>query len=140
MHQASLDDIAAVFATNPWRRDLFNGLVDASGRLLRSGCQKIYLDGGYVSGKPKPSDFDACWDPVGVDPTKLDPVFLDFRNGREAQKAIFKGEFFPSSMMCTSVGQSFIEFFQRDRFSGEQKGIIVIPLSADPLLSGKVQP
>lgn len=138
IHQASLDEVAAAFATNPWRRDLFNGLVDASGRLLRAGCPRVYLDGSYVSGKPKPGDFDACWDPAGVDPSKLDPVFLKFGNGRAAQKAAFKGEFFPSSMMCADVGRSFVEFFQQDRFSGEQKGIISIPLSADPLLSGKV--
>lgn len=140
MHQASLDEVAAAFATNPWRRDLFDGLVDASGRLLRAGCPKVYLDGSYVSGKPKPGDFDACWDPTGVDPTRLDPVFLDFENSRAAQKAEFKGEFFPSSMTCMDVGQTFLEFFQRDRFTGRQKGIISILLLADPLLSGKVQP
>jgi len=138
VHQASLHEVAAVFATNPWRRNLFDGLVDASGRLLLAGCLTIYLDGSYVSGKPKPGDFDACWDPVGVDPSKLDPVFLEFGNGRAAQKAAFKGEFFPSSMMCADVGRAFVEFFQQDRFSGKQKGIISITLSADPLLSGKV--
>jgi len=139
IHQANLGEVATAFATNPWRRDLFDGLVDASKRLLRAGCLKIYLDGSYVSGKPKPRDFDACWDPAGVDPSKLDPVFLEFGNGRAAQKAAFKGEFFPSSMLCTDVGQAFVEFFQQDRFSGEQKGIISIPLPDDPLLSGKVQ-
>jgi hypothetical protein len=43
-------------------------------------------------------------------------------------------------MMCVDVGQAFADFFQLDRFTGKQKGIIFIPLSADPLLSGKVQP
>lgn len=139
-HQASLDEVAAAFAINPWRRSLFDGLVDASGRLLRAGCPRVYLDGSYVSGKPKPADFDACWDPTGVDPAKLDPVFLQFANGRAAQKTAFKGEFFPSSMLCRDVGQAFGEFFQQDRFTGKQKWIVFIPLSADPLLSGKVQP
>ncbi len=100
----------------------------------------IYLDGSYVTGKPRPNDFDACWDPAGVEPAKLDPVFLEFANGRAGQKAAFKGEFFPSSMICTDVGQAFVDFFQVDRFTGKQKGIISIPLSADPLLTGKVQP
>ena len=109
------------FATNVWRRDLYIGLVDACGRLHRAGCQTVYLDGSYVSGKPRPGDFDACWDPSGVDPAKLDPVFLRFENGRAAQKAEFKGE-----------------FFQHDRFSGKQKGIIAIPLTAEPRFSEKV--
>lgn len=140
IHWANLSDVAAAFATNAWRRELFGGLVDACGRLLRAGCPTIYLDGSYVSGKPKPGDFDACWDPNGVDRALLDPVFLQFGNGREAQKRTFKGEFFPSSMMCADVGQAFLEFFQQDRFTGKRKGIISIPLSADPLLSGRVQP
>ena len=139
VHQASLGEVATAFATNPWRRSLFDGLVDASGRLQRAGCPTVYLDGSFVSGKPKPGDFDACWDPMGVDQTKLDPVFLQFANGRAAQKMAFKGEFFPSSMLCADVGRTFVEFFQHDRFTGKQKGIVSIPLSADPLLSGKVQ-
>lgn len=139
-HAASLKDVATAFATNVWRRELFDGLVLASARLRLAGCQAIYLDGSYVTGKPKPGDFDACWDPTGIDPAKLDPVFLAFANGRAAQKAEFKGEFFPSSMMCVDVGRTFVEFFQLDRFTGKQKGIISISLSADPLLIGKVQP
>jgi hypothetical protein len=139
-HAASLEDVATAFATNSWRRELFDGLVVAAGKLRLAGCSIIYLDGSYVTGKPIPGDFDACWDPSGVDPTKLDPVFLEFANGRAAQKAAFKGEFFPSSMMCADVGQTFVDFFRLDRFTGKQKGIISIPLSADPLLSRKVQP
>ncbi|MFY9658121.1 MAG: hypothetical protein WAK01_16335 [Methylocystis sp.] len=139
-HKASLDEVAAAFATNAWRRELFDGLVHASGKLRLAGCALIYLDGSYVTGKPRPNDFDACWDPSGVDVTKLDPVFLQLAPGRTAQKSAFKGEFFPSSMMCADVGQSFVEFFQIDRFTGKQKGIISIPLSADPLLSSKVRP
>ena len=140
VYVASLDEVWATFAINAWRRELFDGLVVACGKLRLAGCLTVYLDGSYVSGKPKPGDFDACWDPTGVDQTKLDPVFLQFANGRAAQKAAFKGEFFLSSMMCTDVGQAFVDFFQLDRFTGKQKGIISIPLSADPLLLGKVQP
>lgn len=137
---ASLADVAAAFATNARRRELFEGLVLACRNLQWAGCPAIFLDGSYVTGKPWPGDFDACWDPTGVDPAKLDPVFLEFANGRAAQKVAFKGEFFPSSMMCVDVGQAFVDFFQLDRFTGKQKGILSISLSADPLLSGKVQP
>ena len=140
IHQADLYEVAAAFATNAWRRELFSGLVDACGRLRAAGCLTVFLDGSYVTGKPRPEDFDACWDPAGVDPVNLDPVFLQFGNGRAAQKAAFKGEFFPSSMTCADVNRAFVDFFQMDRFTGQQKGIISIPLSADPLLSRKVQP
>jgi hypothetical protein len=140
IHQAGLIEVETAFATTSWRRDLYGGLVKALGQLRSAGCLTIYLDGSYVTGKPRPRDFDACWDPNGVDGKKLDPVFLDFKNGRAAQKATFKGEFFPSSMTCADVGQTFVDFFQLDRFTGKRKGIISISLSADPVLSRKVQP
>ena len=137
IHQADLDEVETTFATNTWRRDLFNGLVEAAGRLRSAGCSIIYLNGSYVTGKPRPRDFDICWDPVGVDHSKLDPIFLDFNNGRAAQKAAFKGEFFPSSMMCVDVSQTFVEFLQLDRFTGKKKGIVSVSLSADPVLLRK---
>ena len=140
VHQASLDEVESTFATNVWRRELFAGLVDASRRLQLAGCSTVFLDGSYVTGKPRPRDFDACWDPTGVDRTKLDPVFIQFGNSRAAQKAAFKGEFFPSSMICIDIGQTFLEFFQSDRFTGDRKGIISISLSIDPLLSRQVGP
>jgi hypothetical protein len=139
VHQANLDEVEAAFATNTWRRELFAGLVDALGRLRTAGCPTVFLDGSYVTGKPRPADFDACWDPSGVDLSKLDPVFLKFENGRAAQKAAFKGEFFPSSLICADVGQTFVEFFQLDRFTGDKKGIISISLSTDPVLLRRVQ-
>lgn len=140
VHSANLYEVEAAFTTNAWRRELFDGLVDASGRLQLAGCLTVFLDGSYVTGKPRPQDFDGCWDPSGVDVSKLDPLFLDFTNARAAQKAAFKGEFFPSSMMCADVGNTFVEFFQLDRFTGKKKGIISISLSTDPFLGRKVKP
>ncbi len=139
IHQATLDEIEKRFATNTWRYELFNGLVDAANRLRFAGCscKWIYLNGSYVTRKPQPGDFDACWDPAGTDPDKLDPVFFDFRNRRAAQKAMFNGEFFPSTSISNDVGQTFVEFFQLDRFTGGKKGIVSVFLPADPLLQRK---
>ena len=134
VHPADLGAVAGRFATNPWRRSLFDGLIDGVRSLLTAGCSRIFLDGSYVTGKPNPQDFDACWDPTDVDSRKLDPVFLDFSNQRATQKARFKGEFFPSSMTCNDVGQSFVEFFQMDRYSGHKKGIVIVELHTDPML------
>jgi hypothetical protein len=139
IHPATLEEVEAAFASNLRRRTLYRGLVDASARLRFAGCGTVFLDGSYVTGKPSPNDFDAAWDPQGVDPLRLDPVFRDFRNKRAAQKRAFGGEFFPSSMLCVDVGKSFVEFFQLDRFTGEKKGIVSISLSADPVLLRKVQ-
>lgn len=139
VHAATLQDVGDTFATNPWRRSLFNGLVDASGRLRSAGCPAILLDGSFVSSKPNPGDYDACWDPTGVDPAMLDPVFAKIDPGRAAQKAAFKGEFFPSTMTCLEIGKAFADFFQIDRFTGSKKGILSISLVDDPILVRRVQ-
>lgn len=140
IHPADLEAIAISFATNRWRRTLFDGLFDGVRCLFSAGCLRIFLDGSYVTGKPKPGDFDACWDPTGVDVNKLDPVFRDFTNARAAQKKRFGGEFFPSSTTSRNAGKSFIDLFQVDRFSGLKKGILVVELSTDRLLQQKAAP
>ena len=140
LHTADLVEIESAFATNAWRRELFDGLVDASLRLLAAGCATIFLDGSFVTAKPKPGDYDACWDLTGVVRAQLDPVFLDFGNGRAAQKAAFKGEFFPAQLISADIGKPFVEFFQVDRFTGKRKGILSISLATDPVLQRKVQP
>lgn len=140
LHVVNLNDVEAVFATNPWRRALFDGLVDAAMKLQLAGCPTIFLDGSYVTAKPKPGDYDVCWELTGVDIAKLDPVFLNFSDGRAAQKVAFKGEFFPAQSPADNAGRPFIEFFQVDRFTGNRKGILSISLTADPVLLRKVQP
>lgn len=140
IHPASLTEVMKVFAINTHRRKLFDGLLSASSRLYSAGCQLIYLNGSYVTSKPYPNDYDVCWDPNGVDNSMLDPEFSNFRNGRAAQKARFKGEFFPSSMNCIDIDQTFLDFFQLDRFTGTPKGIISISLVTDPLLLRRAKP
>jgi hypothetical protein len=116
----------------------FQGFVSALENLRGAGCTRAYLDGSYVTEKPQPDDFDACWDPTGVNPAFLDPVLLTFDNHRAAQKAKYQGEFFPSTIPADAVGTIFIEFFQVDRFTGAPKGIIAIDLTADPMLQPTV--
>jgi len=80
-----------------------------------------------VTAREIPGDFDACWDPVGVDVSGLDPVLLDFSNKRAAQKAKYGGELFPSSSWA-ATGTVFLDFFQIDKATGDPKGIVAIDL------------
>jgi hypothetical protein len=73
-------------------------------------------------------------EPDGVDFGKLDPVFAEFRNGRASQKAKFKGEFFPSTLIAADIGRVFVEFFQVDRFTGNRKGILSISIDTDEVV------
>lgn len=133
IHPATLVEVETCFGTNPHRRGLFSGLVNALKALRQAGCKTVYLDGSYVTGKPKPEDYDACWDVTGVIHANLDPVFLDFNLKRINQKLKYGGEFFPSTWLGVP-GQTFLEFFQKDRFTGKAKGILSIDLPTDPLL------
>lgn len=130
VHSATLEDVSQAYGKNPVRRRQFNGLVRACKALASAGCKHIFLDGSYVTGKPVPGDYDACWAPDGVSVDQLDPVFLNFDNKREAQKLKYGGEFFPFSSDAGN-GQSFLDFFQTDRYSGSRKGIVIIDLTRE---------
>jgi hypothetical protein len=139
IHQATLQEVEVVYATSGRRRKLFDGLVQAAYHLRKAGCDRIYIDGSYVTAKPKPGDYDACWDPSGVQRQLLHPVFFEFSNGRAAQKKTFGGEFFPSSAVEGQSQRAFLSFFQVDRHSGQAKGIIEVTLTTDTLLDRRAQ-
>jgi hypothetical protein len=128
IHNATLEEIEQRFATNEKRRVLFAGFRRGVNDLRRAGCTTIFLDGSFVTEKPEPVDFDVCWDPSGVDPAKIDAVFLDFTNARKRQKAEFGGEFFPSGARADRAS-TFLEYFQVDKFSKRGKGIIKVQLT-----------
>ncbi len=112
----------------PRRVRLLAGLKQALALLKSAGCRSVYLDGSFVTAKPQPGDFDACWGIENVDPDKLDPVFLDFADARAAQKARFLGEFFPADLPEGLSGKTFLEFFQTDKETGAPKGILALNL------------
>lgn len=134
IHHASLPAVSDRFGSNFHRRHLFGGLVRASRNLAQAGCRRLFLDGSFVTAKPWPGDYDACWDPCGVDRQRMDPVFSNLAQRRAAQKAKYHGEFFPSSTRADQSGRNFVAFFQIEKFSGLRKGIILIDLTNDPML------
>lgn len=128
VHFATWEEIARRFGTSPWRRRLLEGLRAALRSLKAAGCATAYVDGSFVTDKGLPGDFDACWEEVGVDPSRLDPVLLDFANRRAKQKSKFGGELFPACFVADQDGHSFLDFFQVDKLTGDMKGIIAIDL------------
>ena len=125
VHEATLAEVESRFATSDHRKHLFSGFKDGAMLLQKAGCQRILLDGSFVTAKSIPGDFDACWDPAGVDPKLIEPVLLDFADSRKRQKARFYGEFFPSTVYADGR-QCFSDFFQIDKYTGNTKGIIRI--------------
>src|SRR5688572_29461683 len=114
IHEATWEDLVARFGWTPHRLSLLAGLKAALDALRLAGCQRAYIDGSFVTAKPDPADFDGCWEPEGVDPSRLDPVLLTFDQGRRAQKDRFGGELFPADWPAEPAGTTFLRFFQRD--------------------------
>lgn len=139
IHTTTFSEVEFRFSYNVRRRALYGGLLDAAVSLVRAGCHQILVDGSYVSAKPLPGDFDACWVPDGIDFNLLDPVFADFSDSRAKQKARFGGEFFPSTMIAADIGASFSEFFQVDRFTGQRKGILSLAISTDETVTQRTR-
>jgi hypothetical protein len=130
VHSATWEEIVERYATTERRTELLDGLHEAVQELRAAGCARVYLDGSFVSDKQVPGDFDACWEVSGVDAGLLDPVLLDFSDRRAAQKARYGGELFPAQGAAEPAGTVFLDYFQRDRDTGEPKGIVAIDLGA----------
>ena len=125
IHEATLDETSRRFSFNPRRATLLEGFARAYASLWGAGCRAVYLNGSLVTNKPLPGDFDACWDPTGVDESRLHPALLDFAEGRKQQKLVFGGELFPSRPRLDG-SIPFVTFFSVDRETGRQKGLVRI--------------
>jgi RNAse (barnase) inhibitor barstar len=126
-----LTEVIDKFGYTEHRRRLLAGLSLALDNLRAAGCGTVYLNGSFVTSKEHPEDYDACWDVVGVDVARLDPIFFDFKDFRAAQaaqKAKYLGEFFPAQLQEGFNRVSFMEFFQTDKNTGARKGIVALDL------------
>lgn len=132
IHLATWDELVAMFSTTPHRTALAEGLLRVLRALKSAGCRRAYVDGSFVTAEQDPGDFDGCWDASGVDPGVLDPTLLDFTNGRRAQKTKYGGEMFIAGSTADASGSAFLDFFQKDKQTGDPKGIVAIDLGGLP--------
>lgn len=132
IHLATWQEIEETLAFNPRRQELLSGLKRACESLTQVGCLRIFIGGSFVTNKEFPGDFDVCWADETVDLEKLaeiDPVLLDFKNKRAAQKAKYGGELFLASDIADLHSfEDYLTFFQKDKVRGNAKGIIAIDL------------
>lgn len=66
------------FGFNQQRGELICGLRRAALELRRAGCGAIFVGGSFTSDKVRPSDYDACFNPIGVMPS-LSPLLVEER-------------------------------------------------------------
>jgi hypothetical protein len=129
VHFCEWEEFIERFGTNDRRLLLMRGLQMAMEQLKAANCRTIYINGSFVTIKPDPRDFDACWDREDVDYDYLRknaPRLLNHWD-RSAQKSKYKGEIFPSDQPVGHYDLTSIELFQRDR-QLNPKGLIAIDL------------
>ncbi len=132
VHEATWDEFVTRYGYNAHRGLLLVGLQAALETLRAAGCRRAYIDGSFITAKEAPGDFDGCWEVEGVDFDRLDPVLRTFVDRRRAQKEKYGGELFPADWTAAAGGTNFLRFFQRDRETGQLKGIVAIDLSSLP--------
>ena len=104
------------------------GLEQALGLMGACGVERVYLDGSFVTDKPRPGDIDGCYDvEQHTDLPAMDPIWFPNPVNRARSKAVFGVELFPSDMIEAYSGQPFLEFFQSDA-AGNPKGIVSLEL------------
>lgn len=122
VYPATLAEIETRFAVTQHRKRLFSGLKAAAENLKTANCQTLYLNGSFITSKEEPGDYDACWEPLGVD-QKVDPVLL---TDRATRKAKYLGDIYPRIPELTE-GLDHFKSWQVDR-DDNIKGIIIIDL------------
>ena len=130
VHFCDWQEFVERFGTNDTRRRMIAGLQLAMTQLKAAGCRTIYINGSFVTIKPNPQDFDACYDneTVDIDYLRINAPRLLNHYDRAGQKAKYRGEIFPSQQAIGNYGINSFELFQRDR-QQNVKGIIAIDLT-----------
>jgi uncharacterized protein DUF6932 len=118
VHSATGPRFVERFATSARRLDQLRRLEAGLRLLQEAGCARVFVGGSFVAAKSDPNDVDA---------EVLDPIFLDFRDERAAQRQRFGAEFFPAQLVEGLTGRSFLRFFQYTR-NDEPVGIVAVDL------------
>ena len=129
VHETTWKQFCKRFGHTAHRDSLIKGLAAALKDLSAAGCQRVYINGSFVTAKEVPGDYDLCWSIDGVIPEKLNQALLDFSpKGRVLMKEKYKGDLFPAEIPEGTSGKLFLDFFQTDKITGEPKGIIALDI------------
>lgn len=126
VHETDLDEIEQTLGFNDHRQVMIEGLRKAIKNLRAAGVKRVWVNDSFVTNEKFPNDIDGCWDPQGVAIEKIDPVFLDFKEGRVGMQLKYFVDFFPNVVEWES-GLLFYQFFQQNR-DVQPKGILLLEL------------
>ncbi len=126
IHIAKMAELKKRFTCTTQRRALFRGLELLVSDLRGAGCRKLYIDGSFITNKPEPADYDACWEPTGVDAT-IKPILREMKAFALERKRVYGGDIF---CQIPNTGTNYLAYFQKDR-NERDKGIILIYLQGN---------
>jgi len=132
IYNATIEEVKERFGINPHRKHLLTGLDKLLEHLQEKGCFLVYLDGSFITNKEYPNDYDLAWSITGLldeNILKIDPILLDVNRFRKEMKEKYLGDIFPAEIPEGNSGKLFKDFFQIDKNTGEDKGIIAIGLN-----------
>ncbi len=115
VHFCEWEEFNERFGTNFKRENMIRGLKLAMTQLKAAGCRTVYINGSFVTSKPDPNDFDACYDgeTVDMDNLRVNAPRLFNHYDRNAQKAKYRGEIFPSDQPVGNTEIILLNFFKR---------------------------
>jgi hypothetical protein len=133
VHPMNWDDFVDEFGYTNHRKMLIDGMKKAINALKKCSCERLYIDGSFVTKKLVPKDWDGCYDEAGMHMQKLRKEFAIFYNispPRQEQKDIFKGEVLPASLEIRFPlpEKTIIDCFQLDINDDSSKGIVQLSL------------
>lgn len=125
-HLATLTEIEVTFGTSSFRRrELMKELRWVAAELWTRGVVKIWIDGSFTTGEPRPRDVDVVYEPAPGDDPRLWGLLAPGR--RRDLKKRHKIDLWKHPTMVVDLGPPtpIEELFQTDR-NGHRKGIIVL--------------
>lgn len=128
LHWVGIRDFRDAFVYNYHRTWRFEGFVKACIELRQAGCSRVFVGGSFITSKEFPSDYDACWDPVGVLAAGLSPLLYD-QQLRSDQIKTYRGEWFISKQ-GNGPESAMYEFLSKDKDTGIERGMVGIKLKS----------
>jgi len=123
IHKMTWKEFYDFFSFSKRRIELLEGLEKVVAILRKIKATHIYIDGSFVTNKPEPGDWDACFESSKSEANNLlcKYPFTD----REVQKELYKGELFHAKSIADEYGNTYLDFFQKKKEnSAIKKGII----------------
>jgi len=125
---STLIEVEKKYSYNVFRKELFKKLLFLIQDLKIIQCNRIYIDGSFITTKLKPNDIDVCWEEGTGSNYTLEELWFPALFDPAIFKMIYGLDVFPARYMESNSRLLFIDFFQRIKYTDIPKGIIQLDI------------